>query len=362
MPEYNSITDVATQIKTDLCASRDRKSITLLYAFNATGKTRVSIELDTLNDNYEDELKVLSYNAFLEDLFIWDNENYILKFDPNSWVVELVRDQGLEKDIIDNFQILTNSKIEPSFYLEAGEVVFRIASGDDSGESNIKISKSEESMLIWSIFHSVLETAIDALNEERDRTTDKFSNLEYIVIDDPVSSIDDARIIAMAIRLFETIQSAQNKSIKFLITTHHALFYNVLFNSIGRLKKADAKKHFYVLSKNHNALELVEQNNDSPFAYHLLVKEKIKDAVDNGGIEKYHFNLFRGLLEKTANFLGYTRYEQCIASGKRSAFIRVLNLYSHGKLSELESSSVSNEDKALFEEVFNEFVEKFKYK
>jgi len=363
MAEYNLITDVTARIKADLCVNTDKKSITLLYAFNSTGKTRLSVAFDTLNDNEEGEIKVLSYNAFLEDLFAWDNESYILRFSTNSWVVELVKEQGLEKDIADYFKSITNSKIEPSFNFEAGKIIFNIVSGDDSSESNIKISKSEESMLIWSIFHSVLETAIDALNteEEENRTTDKFNNLEYIVIDDPVSSIDDARIIAMAVKLFETMQSSKNKKINFLITTHHALFYNVLFNSIKNLKKKDAKRFFYILSKKENILELVEQGNDSPFAYHLLVKGKIKDAIDSDNIEKYHFNLFRGLLEKTANFLGYKNFEYCITEERRDGFKKVLHLHSHGKLSELESSIVSNEDKELFKETFNEFIENFKY-
>lgn len=363
MPEYSSITDISTLIKEELCVDLNKKSITLLYAFNATGKTRLSVEFDALNNNEEGEIKVLSYNAFLEDLFIWDNESYILKFSKSSWVVKLVEEQGLEKDIVDNFKAITNSKIEPSFNFEAGEIVFDLASGDDSGESNIKISKSEESMLIWSIFHSVLETAIDALNteEEENRTTDKFNNLEYIVIDDPVSSIDDARIIAMAIKLFETIQSSKNKKTNFLITTHHALFYNVLFNSIKNLKKTDAKRFFYILSKKENILELIKQGDDSPFAYHLLVKRKIKDAVDSDNIEKYHFNLFRSLLEKTANFLGHKNFEHCIPEERRNGFKKVLHLHSHGKLSELESSHVSNEDKELFKETFNKFIENFRY-
>lgn len=362
MTEFTSITDLATKIRRDLDANTDKKSIALLYAFNSTGKTRLSVELDKLNDN-SDEIKVLSYNAFLEDLFTWDNESYIFQFNRNSWVVKLVMEQGLENDIVYNFKTITNSKIEPSFDFETGEVVFGIVSGDDSSESNIKISKSEESILIWSIFYSILETAIDALNTEKeeDRTTDKFNNLEYIVIDDPVSSIDDARIIALAVKLFETVQSAEGKKLNFLIATHHALFYNVLFNSFRRISKADAKKYFYILSKNNNILELTKQNNDSPFAYHLLVKEKIKNAIDTGDIEKYHFNLFRSLLEKTANFLGYTNFVDCIEEGKKDGFTRILNLYSHGKLSELENSSVNNEDKTLFKETFNEFIENFKY-
>jgi len=151
--------------------------------------------------------------------------------------------------------------------------------------------------------------------------------------------------------------------LNFIITTHHPLFYNVLFNSIGRIKKSEAKKYFYILSKNSNeTLSIEEQGHDSPFAYHLLVKIKIAEALESNGLEKYHFNLFRSLLEKTANFLGYRNFKDCISENRREEFGRIINLYSHGKLSEIENSTVSDKDKELFKETFNKFIETFKYK
>lgn len=145
------------------------------------------------------------------------------------------------------------------------------------------------------------------------RITDEFNYLEYIVIDDPVSSIDDSRIIEIAVNLFRIINSSKNKQLNFLITTHHALFYNVLFNSLRRISKSEAKRFFYILSRNiDNTLNLVGQDDDTPFAYHLLVKGKIQEAIASNGIEKYHFNLLRSLLEKTANFLGKNDFSDCI--------------------------------------------------
>lgn len=63
-------------------------------------------------------------------------------------------------------------------------------------------------MLIWSVFYTVLKTAIDALNtiKVEDRSTSVFDDLECIIIDDPVSSIDDTKIITMAIKLIEAIK------------------------------------------------------------------------------------------------------------------------------------------------------------
>src|SRR3989338_10822127 len=132
MAEFDSIEAVAGKIKENLDSDANKKMISILYAFNSTGKTRLSTTFTELaNDN-----KVLCYNAFVEDLFKWDNENYILSLDPKSWIVKLIKEQGIEKNISDNFSKIINSKIEPEFNLIKGEVTFNIASGDDTSESN----------------------------------------------------------------------------------------------------------------------------------------------------------------------------------------------------------------------------------
>lgn len=356
MTEFESIEAVAKKIKNNLDSSPNKKKISILYAFNSTGKTRLST---VFTETAED--KVLCYNAFVEDLFKWDNENYVLTFDSNSWVTKLINEQGLEKSISDNFTKIINLKIEPTFDLVKGEVVFNIVSGDDSSQSNVKISKGEESLFIWSIFNSILETAIDALNADEDeRTTQAFNDLEYVIIDDPVSSIDDTKLISMVINLIETINSSKNKKLKFFITTHHALFYNVLFNTYKRNK--EYRSNFNILSKDGKAFKFVEHKKDSPFGYHFVVKNEIQKAIDAKEIQKYHFNLFRCLLEKTANFLGYNDWRDCILGAKRQEFIRLVNHYSHDRLSDLENKELSSENKILFETIFNDFVKEFKWK
>lgn len=364
--EFTSIEDLARSVESILNSSTKKKKIVALYAFNSTGKTRISNLLsETDNDQSENEsevssaIKVLCYNVFLEDIFKWDNEEYILTFDPNSWIVKLIIEQGLENSIVDNFKDIIGSNIEPMFDFVNGEVQFTIASGDDSGQTNIKISRGEESALIWSIFYTILETAISALNtEEANRTTPIFNNLKYVIIDDPVSSIDDAKIITIAIKLIGVIQSHQKNAIKFLITTHHALFYNVLVNSFKRNNECDFKS--YSLFKDNYILKLSEQG-DSPFSYHLSVKKIIQDAIQNNSTERYHFNLFRALLEKTSNFLGYDNWSDCIPDDNKQEFVRLLNLYSHSRLSDLESRELPGQDKAIFRETFNTFVENFKW-
>ena len=49
------------------------KKFVLLYAYNGTGKTRLSTEFKNLGKNGE-ERDTLYFNAFTEDLFSWDND------------------------------------------------------------------------------------------------------------------------------------------------------------------------------------------------------------------------------------------------------------------------------------------------
>lgn len=355
MEEFNTIESLAKNIKIKLNSNSDKKKVIVIYAFNATGKTRLANELSKINTN---RIAVLCYSALLEDMFVWNNEKNILQFDSNSWIIKLVKDQGLENEIITNFRNITRTKVEPLFDFEKGEIGFNLVKGDDAGLNNIKISKGEESIFIWSVFNTVLEMAINTLNDSKiNRTTNIFNSLRYIVIDDPVSSIDDTKIISMSISLVESIKSLQNKRVKVLVTTHHPLFFNILMNSF---KKENNES--YNLSNTGTVFKLVKQNNDSPFSYHLLVKKIIEDAIFTNTLEKYHFNLFRGLLEKTAIFFGYPEWSKCIYDSKsRGEIARLLNLYSHNRISDVESKYLSNEDKIFFEQTFNDFVKKYFY-
>ena len=61
------------QIATEL--SNIDESIVLVYAFNATGKTRLSVSYkDESKKANENKHSGVYYNAFSEDLFTWDND------------------------------------------------------------------------------------------------------------------------------------------------------------------------------------------------------------------------------------------------------------------------------------------------
>lgn len=353
MNPFNSIEEVLKEVKNDLdIRSSPKTHVSILYAFNSSGKTRLS---KLFYDQYKG--KVIYYNAFTEDLFNWDNENYILEIDENAWIFKTIRDQGLNLQIINNFQKLTRSKVEPNIDIPNNKIIFSIPKGNDESPENIKISRGEESIFVWAIFYTVLYTVIETLNEavEKDLKTD-FDDIQYIIIDDPVSSMDDTRIITIALELAELISKSKNH-LKFLITTHHALFYNVLFNA----DKKNWNGKNYIFSRSDTKMHLKLQNNDSPFAYHHVIKSEIEEAIDKNNLKKYHFNLFRALLEKTANFLGYPEGWKKLIEKHGKDFIQTLNHYSHGSLSDLESNDLSEEDKKAFKEAFSSFIEEFKW-
>ena len=226
-----SLTEIAQTLRdTD-------KKVQLIYAFNGVGKTRLSREFKELISpkNQDDELeehktKILYYNAFTEDLFYWDNDldgDRVRKIiiHPNGFTNWVLKEQGQENNILKHFQHYTSDKLTPRFNEEYNEITFSIEGGNETVIENIKISKGEESCLIWCVFYSLLEQVVEVLNvaEEADRETAQFDDLKYVFIDDPVSSLDENHLIELAVNIAELIKSSQS-GLKFIITTHNPLF------------------------------------------------------------------------------------------------------------------------------------------
>lgn len=370
MNKFTSIGDLKEHI-VDRFNATDKAKVSVIYASNTSGKTRLSKLFCEENES------VLCYNAFLEDLFHWDNENLILQLDKSD-IGELILDEGLDQEIRNNFINLLGSKIEPNIDIVKGNITFNIPSGrlsntensgnlkDSNKTENIKISKGEESLFIWALFYTILRFLVDTLLEDKsNRSTDIFDNTRYIIIDDPVSSMDDIRIITIALSLLDVIkrimdnQDKLENKLKILITTHHTLFFNV----IHRKDAKTWKQEDFTLSRIDNEYILKEQRSGSPFAYHHEMLQDIQRAIQTDAIKRYHFNLFRCLLEKTANFLGYSGdWARLIEDQeKRNLLAKILNRYSYNQLSETEPSIIEQNEKELFVDAFTTFVRTYKW-
>ncbi|WP_049495271.1 hypothetical protein [Streptococcus pseudopneumoniae] len=378
-----------------------KSKISLLYAFNGSGKTRLSMAVkekldgDELGQNQNiriDKKKIFYFNAFTEDLFFWDNDlqhdlDRKLNINQESiFLSYILKDQGKENEIIDLFQDYLGifpegnelrSKqqiILPRFQADFKSVQFsktytaKNGNGEDERitEDKIKISKGEESSFIWSIFYTFLNEIILTKNEDQE----SFPNLKYIFIDDPVSSLDDRKIIEMAVDLASLIKESkfekatgtvhESSGLKFIITTHHPLFFNVLFNEL----KSDSCSRFVLEHKLHlttgDETYHLKETSDSPFAYHLKVIDIIDEAIKENQLEKYHYNLLRSLFEKTSTFLGYRSWEEIIPeSEKDKVHRRYLNLFSHDKQSVEEFPDITEDDKEQFKVIYKKFMETY---
>lgn len=377
-----TLTEIAQSLKDT------NKKVQLIYAFNGTGKTRLSREFKELiapKEELEEEsgVNILYYNAFTEDLFYWDNDldadiDRKLIIRPNNFTKWVLEEQGQEQNIISNFQHYTSDKLTPRFNSEYSiknneekdmtiraysEISFSIAAGNDDNIDNIKISRGEESCFIWCVFYSLLEQVVEVLNipEPDDRETNKFNNLEYVFIDDPVSSLDETHLIELAVNIAELIKSSQS-DLKFIITTHNPLFYNVLVNEFNNKysRESDRKNPRYNyrgkkdfepkrLAKLDDGTFFIENHsNDSPFSYHIFLLSELEKALESNTIQKYHFSFLRNILEKTSTFLGYEKWADLLPSDAREAYYnRIVNLANHGKHSGEEVSIVDENAKNM---------------
>ena len=360
MEEFDKLDKLAEKIKDS------RKKVILLYAFNGTGKTRLSMKFRNLvNKDRNDETArhIVYYNAFTEDLFSWDNDLEYgvvrkLKINKNSTFIDFIKNQGKENEIAEKFKKFTSSKIEPRIDINTGEVTFSLPTGDETSKDNIKISRGEEIIFIWSVFFVLMETIISELNidEPDDRSTDEFNSINYIFIDDPISSLDDNHAIDMALELRKLISSSKNGDLKFIISTHHALFYNVLHTEFSKAER-------YLLEREESKYYLTEvKNTESPFGYHLFLRNKIEQAIEKNNIKRYHFNLMRNLLEKTAHFLGYNSWKDLIQEEDREAIIKRINFYSHSNLSTLEAKELEPHEQKFLVRIFENFIMDYKWK
>jgi hypothetical protein len=323
--------------------SKPVPKVQLIYGFNGMGKTRLSREFKDLiapkNDD-DDEVettqpKVIYYNAFTEDLFYWDNDltgdtERKLKIQPNDYTRWVLQEQGQDGNAIAHFQRYTSDKLTPKFSEDFSEVTFSFERGNEERNENIKISKGEESNFIWSIFYSLIAQVISTLNidDASERDTDRYNQLEYVFIDDPVCSLDENHLIELAVNLAGLIKSSQSE-LKFIITTHSPLFYNVLFNELN-------SKACYLLERfDDGTFGLTEKNGDSnkSFSYHLYLKQTIEQAIADNKVEKFHFTLLRNLYEKTASFLGYPKWSALLPGDKDAYLNRIIQFTSHSTLS-----------------------------
>jgi len=325
---FSDLNALAAHLRQEL----DNKKFILLYAYNGTGKTRLSTIFKNLgkavNDGGETLWRdTLYFNAFTEDLFSWDNDlendtERKLKLNTHSSFFA-----GLESMEMDNrirtlldryadfeFRIDT-STWEVLFAREfrvrkdgtAGNEVDSADAEEDGGEGEyetrreeaIKVSRGEENIFIWCFFLAIVELALD------DDGTGPYHWVKHIYIDDPISSLDEHNAIAVANHLAKLLKRPESR-LKTVISTHHTLFFNILCNELSR-----ANKYFLSRDGSPEGL-LLRKTGDTPFFHHVAALAELYEADRDGRLYTHHFNMLRAILEKTASFHGYQNFSACI--------------------------------------------------
>lgn len=378
---YKTLDNVVTRMYDDLSTY----DIILLYAFNRTGKTRLSTSFKDRGKKKRSP-NTLYFNAFTEDLFTWDNDLKndkirCLKINETSKFFSGLGGLSLEKRIhghLDRFvQIdfrIDYTKWKVTFSREVPNPRYNSKNPKNEEpknivEENIKISRGEENIFIFSLFMAICELALEG-NEAYDW-------VKYIYIDDPISSLDENNAITVASDLSHLMTDYLDKNkdkrdkIKFVVSSHHSLFYNVMYNE---LKKNDHRSYF--LHKTKDECYKLQATDDTPFFHHIEQLCELKTVVDkckmaelinanmiqSNILKTYHFNMLRAIFEKTSIFFGHDDFSYCIKGIEdEDLYFRAVNIMSHGKYSLYAPQGMMKENAELFVKIFDSFTDRYKF-
>lgn len=368
----------------------------LIFAYNGTGKTRLSYDFAHYGREEGAPQHTLYYNAYTEDLFTWDND---IDNDTGESIPKLVinKKSALIKglagydptaDLYNYLQAFTDINFKFCYgNVHEGDTEENAPTTENEEESQIpsyvvfnklkkieveedgekkeklietdyfKISRGEERLFVWCFFCCIMNIAIKNMEA---------NDIEYIYIDDPMSSLDDNNVIAFAAQLYNLINDTRYqynqkltnyyasddeteeipvKRIKFIISSHHALFFHVMAHGLYD-KKQKTNRYFLSRDKQSNELTCKEMSDNTPFYYNVAMMHELQKAIKNKQLYTYHFTIMRSIMEKIKEFFGHRNYSYILdgikymgdtfdaeAFNKRrelsDLYSRVVNVFSH---------------------------------
>ena len=353
----------------------ENKKTILLYAYNGTGKTRLSMIFKdagkttiqrplSVDDHVGQPLTItetvgdtLYFNAFTEDLFHWDND---LNGDSDRRLTLNAASRffaGLAELEMDNrIRPLLQRYADFDFRIDTQEWSVRFSrTVDGQVIDNIKVSRGEENIFVWCFFLAIVQLALDG--------AEAYRWVKYVYIDDPISSLDEHNAIAVANHLAQLLKRPDSK-LKTVISTHHPLFFNVMHNELDARKSKKVSAHFLSRSKADGAYSLAHSG-ATPFFHHVAVLTDLYLADQAGELYTYHFNMLRSVLEKSASFHGFSNFSACIAQDADDPdgilYARLINILSHGNYSLFEPQQMLDENKAYFRKILHDFLNRYPF-
>ena len=382
-----------------------KENIVLLYAFNATGKTRLSVAYtdyakqivtDKNGENRECHTGVY-YNAYSEDLFVWENnvdngENVDVRLNitysslnkhhstlnEESILTKLAPYNPKYSFKLNPYEVNNEGSVEQRPDLGHGSISFYLE--QDEKKAPIKISRGEERIFIWCFFLALMDIGSWTENQN-----------EYIFIDDPVSSLDDHNIYITA-QLLLNLMVANCDNKKIIITTHHMGIFSILQNWLGKgdnspkfqkkvIKREEAVKGdssviektieyepkylIRFLELDGGVCKLVGKKRGAHL-YHLFLLKELKKAIVEHSITPYHFLYLRQILECVASFLGEGRFASVlekigVEKSRISSVADTINEISHSRVYSMKTSIVNPSNQTLLEEIYSKITTKIPF-
>lgn len=383
MSNFNAVQEIAAYLRQEL----ESKKYLLLFAYNGTGKTRLSMAFKDLGKSKSESnwitkdgdlmttrsgdniifkqttADTLYFNAFTEDLFSWDNDlegdsKRILRINSKSRFFAGLEELEMESRI----RRFLHRYVDFDFNIDykSWNIVFsRNVAQSNETVMHIKVSRGEENLFIWCFFLAIVELAMDSEIEA-------YSWVKYVYIDDPISSLDENNTIAVGHHLAQLLKDDKN-SLKTVISSHHALFFNVLCNEFkNQFTKNNQSANKYFLSSNKEAnIYSLRNTNDTPFFYHVAMLAELDKAASSGNLYTYHFSILRSILEKTASFHGHTSFADCIKKDKDDEdgvlHKRLIDIMNHGNYSHFEPQLMLQENKEYFRKILGNFLQDYNF-
>ncbi len=368
---FNDMRRLVTRLRDDLTSGN--QDFVLLYAYNGTGKTRLSMEFkDAGKRKNKGNPDTLYFNAYTEDLFSWDNDlekdsERRLHINTDSKFFKGLKELALDERI--GFYL--GRYADFLFDIDYDQWTISFRKGEDA--RHIKVSRGEENIFIWCVFMAICERAIDG--------AESYQWVKYLYIDDPITSLDDNNAIAVASDLAKLLRQAKGRTrpeavvagepveadstprmvpapIKAVVSSHHGLFFNVVCNEL----KKDAHKKYFLQRPERGSTYTLRATDDTPFFHHVAMLAEIQKAAADGKLYTHHFNTLRSILEKTAIFFGNDDFSRCIHGvDDEVLYARALNLLSHGKFDIYQPTEMGDDNKRLFRQILDAFLRRYQF-
>ncbi|XOV76028.1 MAG: hypothetical protein ACFHWZ_03375 [Phycisphaerales bacterium] len=196
--EYKNLNTLAQRLRNDI----DGLDCILLFAYNRTGKTRLSMEFKNQGKRKgKGKPDTLYFNAFTEDLFVWENDlesdsDRHLAINQNSSFLKILTELSLDEAIAGYLDRYADFEFDIDY--TEWKVTFR-----KNKAEQIKVSRGEENIFVWCVFMAICDRIIDG--------DAAYSWVKYIYIDDPISSLDDNNAISIACDLAALLRSAAHR-------------------------------------------------------------------------------------------------------------------------------------------------------